>query len=81
MRRLFPFIVCAVFSCQVDPVQQNPYLNNLPPFEFELNLDLPLYDSLRFAGGTLSLSQLGLRGVHLYNLDGAQILALSLIHI
>jgi len=47
----------------------------LPPFEFELNLDLPLYDNLRFAGGTLSLSQLGLRGVHLYNLDGTQILA------
>jgi len=75
MRRLFPIIVCVVFGCQVDPVQQNPYLNNLPPFEFELNLDLPIYDNLRFAGGTLSLSQLGLRGVHLYNLDGAQILA------
>lgn len=75
MRRLFPIIVYFIFGCQVDPVKQNPYLNNLPSFEFELNLDLPIYDNLRFAGGKLSLSQLGLRGVHLYNLDGTQILA------
>ena len=75
MKRLFPIIVCVIFGCQGDIVEQNPYLNNLPTFEFELNLDLPLYDNLRFAGGTLTLSQLGLKGVHLYNLDGSQILA------
>ena len=75
MKRLFPIIVCVIFGCQGDIVEQNPYLNNLPPFEFELNLDLPLYDNLRFAGGTLTLSQLGFKGVHLYNLDGSQILA------
>ena len=74
MKRLFPIIVCVIFGCQGDIVEQNPYLNNLPSFEFELNLDLPLYDNLRFAGGTLTLSQLGLKGVHLYNLDGSQIL-------
>ena len=68
MKRLFPIIVCVIFGCQGDIVEQNPYLNNLPSFEFELNLDLPLYDNLRFAGGTLTLSQLGLKGVHLYNL-------------
>ena len=75
MKRLFPIIVCVIFGCQGDIVEQNPYLNNLPSFEFELNLDLPLYDNLRFAGGTLTLSQLGLKGIHLYNLDGSQILA------
>ena len=75
MRRLFPFIVCVVFGCQVDPVQQNPYLNNLPPFEFELNLNLPLYNNLRFSGNSITLDQLGLKGVHLYNLDNSQILA------
>ena len=75
MKQLFPIIVCVIFGCQGDIVEQNPYLNNLPSFEFELNLDLPLYDNLRFAGGTLTLSQLGLKGVHLYNLDGSQILA------
>ena len=75
MKRLFPIIVCVIFGCQGDIVEQNPYLNNLPSFEFELNLDLPLYDNLRFAGGTLTLSQLGFKGVHLYNLDGSQILA------
>ena len=74
MKRLFPIIVCVIFGCQGDIVEQNPYLNNLPSFEFELNLDLPLYDNLRFAGGTLTLSQLGFKGVHLYNLDGSQIL-------
>ncbi|MBR62775.1 MAG: hypothetical protein CMC60_01705, partial [Flavobacteriaceae bacterium] len=75
MRRLLIIFVCLLFGCEDDPVKQNPYLNNLPTFEFELNLDLPLYDNLRFSGGTLSLSQLGLKGVHLYNLDGSQILA------
>ena len=75
MKRLFPIIVCVIFGCQGDIVEQNPYLNNLPSFEFELNLDLPLYDNLRFAGGMLTLSQLGFKGVHLYNLDGSQILA------
>ncbi len=75
MKWLFPIIVCVIFSCQDDIVEQNPYLNNLPSFEFELNLDLPLYDNLRFAGGTHTLSMLGLKGVHLYNLDGFQILA------
>ena len=75
MKRLFPIVVCIIFSCQDDIVEQNPYLNNLPSFEFELNLDLPLYDNLRFAGGTHTLSILGLKGVHLYNLDGSQILA------
>ena len=75
MRRLFPFIICVVFGCQVDPIQQNPYLNNLPPFEFEFSLDLPLYDGLRFAGGSITIDQLGVKGVHLYNLDGSQILA------
>ena len=73
------WLACVVFlcvlGCKSDPIQQNPYLNNLPTFEFELNLDLPLYDNLRFSGGTLSISQLGLKGVHLYNLDGSQILA------
>ena len=75
MRRLLIIFVCLLFGCEDDPVKQNPYLNNLPTFEFELNLDLPLYDNLRFSGGTLSISQLGLKGVHLYNLDGSQILA------
>ena len=75
MKRLFPIIVCVIFSCQDNIVEQNPYLNNLPSFEFELNLDLPLYNNLRFAGGTHTLSMLGLKGVHLYNLDGSQILA------
>ena len=71
MRRLFPFIVCVVFSCQVDPVQQNPYLNNLPPFEFELNLDLPLYDNLRGWWNAIHITD-GAERMHLYNLDGAQ---------
>ena len=75
MKRLFPIIVCVIFSCQDNIVEQNPYLNNLPSFEFELNLDLPLYNNLRFAGGTHTLSMLGLKGVHFYNLDGSQILA------
>ena len=50
------WLACVVFlcvlGCKSDPIQQNPYLNNLPPFEFELSLDLPLYDGLRFAGGS-----------------------------
>ena len=73
------WLTCVVFlcvlGCKSDPIQRNPYLDNLPPFEFELSLDLPLYDGLRFAGGSITIEQLGLNGVHLYNLDGSQILA------
>lgn len=68
-------VVLWVFGCQNEPIQQNPYLNNLPAFEFEINLDLPLYDALRFPGGSITLDPLGLQGVHLYNLNGSQILA------
>ena len=73
------WLTCVVFlcvlGCKSDPIPRNPYLDNLPPFEFELSLDLPLYDGLRFAGGYITIEQLGLNGVHLYNLDGSQILA------
>ena len=76
MKPLCLVVLLSLFlSCANDDVQQNPYLNQLPPFEFELNLNLPQYDNLRFTGGTLTLPQLGLRGVHFYNLNGTQLLA------
>ena len=65
MKWLTCVVLLCVLGCKSDPIQQNPYLNNLPPFEFELSLDLPLYDGLRFAGGSITIEQLGVKGTPL----------------
>ena len=69
------FVCCVVLvGCEDQAIERNPYLPNYN-FEFEFNLNLPQYDNLRFTGGTHTISSLGVKGVHLYNLNGSQIMA------
>ena len=61
-------------SCSTDKIERNPYLTNVK-FNVQINLNLPSYDLLRFAGGSLRLNQGGINGVLVFNLNGNDYLA------
>lgn len=80
MKRLF-ILCCAVtclFSCKSDDdggANNNPYIPNTL-VQFQIDLNLPLYDNLRFAGGSTFIANGGgVRGFFVYNLSGDQFLA------
>ncbi|MGB0259803.1 MAG: Rieske (2Fe-2S) protein [Flavobacteriaceae bacterium] len=75
MKRKLIVVFCLwLIGCEDNAIERNPYLPNYS-FEFEFNLNLPQYDNLRFTGGTHTISGLGVKGVHLFNLNGSQIIA------
>lgn len=66
-------------SCKEDDVSQNGCVSNLlPNYGFdtgsEINLSLPLYNGLQFAGNSVFISNYGVRGIYLYN-TGSSIVA------
>ena len=63
-----------VLGCGKTPLQRNPYLVDLR-FQRELNLSLPLYNSLNFVGGSILIRDLGINGVIVFNLNGTTFLA------
>ncbi len=67
-------ILSLLLSCSSDDVQRNPFLSD-PAFSFEINLNLPLYDDLRFAGGSQYIPQGGIRGFFVFNLTGTDYFA------
>ena len=79
MRRfliLFCAVVCLI-SCSEDDggVNNNPFIPNAL-VQFQLDLALPLYDDLRFAGGSVYIANGGgVRGFFVFNLSGDQFLA------
>ena len=72
--RLILVLFVFMTSCEDNVIERNPYLPNYS-FEYEFNLNLPQYDNLRFTGGTHTINGLGVKGVHLYNLNGSQLMA------
>ena len=71
------FVILAALtfiSCNKDSVNRNPFLPEID-FEFSINLNLPLYNNLKFAGGSTLLSDFGHKGVILYNLNNNNYLA------
>ena len=44
---------------------QNPYLA-IPPVNLSLNLNLPEYNDLRFPGGSLTVTNQGIKGIVIY---------------
>jgi nitrite reductase/ring-hydroxylating ferredoxin subunit len=72
--KLILVLLIFIISCDDVVVEQNPYLPNYS-FEYQLNLNLPLYDNLRFTGGTHTINDIGVKGVHLFNLNGSQLMA------
>jgi nitrite reductase/ring-hydroxylating ferredoxin subunit len=61
-------------SCEKERIVRNPYLTDLI-FQTQINLNLPQYDNLRFAGGSMRIPQLGHQGVWVFNLNGTAYLA------
>ena len=61
-------------SCSSEKIERNPYLSNVQ-FNLQINLNLPSYDLLRFAGGSMRLDQGGVNGVLVFNLNGNDYLA------
>ena len=63
------FIGFLFLSCSSSDLERNPYLAEYS-FQFPINLNLPEYDNLRFAGGSILIPQLGHKGILVFNLNG-----------
>ena len=61
-------------TCSKDSLNRNPFLNELD-FEFSINLNLPLYNDLKFTGGSVMINEFGHRGIILYNINNNNYLA------
>ena len=53
---------------------RNPFLTELD-FEFSININLPLYNNLKFTGGSVLINNFGHKGIILYNLNNNNYLA------
>ncbi|WP_046756357.1 Rieske (2Fe-2S) protein [Kordia jejudonensis] len=74
-------IVCCLLGCFLscnsddDGVNNNPYVPNAL-VQFQVNLNLPQFDNLRFAGGSTYIANGGgVRGFFVFNLSGDQFFA------
>ena len=63
-----------VLGCSKTAVERNPFLIE-NSFDQRINLALPAFDNLNYAGGSLYWPNGGIRGLLLYNLNGNTILA------
>ncbi len=71
----FSILMTYIFiSCNKNSVIRNPFLPELD-FEFSINLNLPLYNNLKFTGGSLLINDFGHKGIILYNLNNDNYLA------
>lgn len=78
MKSFFLILIICVFSlsCSSDDGgdNRNP---NIPDalVQFQIDLGLPSFDNLRFAGGSVYVPSGGVRGFFVFNLSGDQFLA------
>ena len=63
-----------IYGCGKEKIDRNPYLSFVK-FNVNLNLNLPAYDNLRYAGGGLGISQGGINGLLVFNLNGNDFMA------
>ena len=66
---LFTLLTILNNSCQKNNLDRNPYLQEFE-FEYSVNLNLPQYDNIKYAGGNILIPQTGIKGVYLFNLSG-----------
>ena len=74
MKKLVFFLITALFilGCNRnndDPVNDNNPFLTPPIVNLNLNLNLPEYNSLRFPGNSIVLSQQGIKGIVIYNVN------------
>ncbi|OUW76314.1 MAG: hypothetical protein CBD72_04080 [Flavobacteriaceae bacterium TMED212] len=72
--KIISLLLLIISGCGKDVIDRNPYLNSVS-FNTYLNLNLPGYDDLRYAGGGVSLRQGGINGLLVFNLNGNDYLA------
>ena len=68
------FVLILMFSCSGDAIKRNPYLNEVS-FSHSINLNLPEYDNLNFAGGSKFIPYGGINGILIFNINGNDIFA------
>ena len=71
---LIIFLLINMFSCKNDDIQRNPFLHEVS-FSHSINLNLPEYNNLNFAGGSIYLPYGGINGIIVFNLNGNDIFA------
>ena len=74
MSKFTVIIFFILFSCNKNSVIRNPFLTELD-FEFSININLPLYNNLKFTGGSVLIDNFGHKGIILYNLNNNNYLA------
>ena len=67
-------LLLILHGCGRDEIERNPYLTSIN-FNVNLNLNLPGYDNLRYAGGGQNIKQGGINGLLVFNLNGNDFLA------
>lgn len=73
------FLLFSLLSCGDDdqPQNDNPFLIE-PLVNITLNLDLPQFNGLNFPGNSVVISQQGIRGIIVYNVDNTLYTAFDL---
>ena len=67
--RLTLLLIVLLCACESSNVNYNPYIPNLK-FDKIINLDLPLYDNIKFSSGSVELIGVGVCGIVLFNFNG-----------
>lgn len=73
MRKIaFIVLLLTVIACKSDDekLDDNPFLTS-PFVNLNLNLNLPQYNSLNFPSNSLVITQQGIRGIVVYNVDNS----------
>ena len=65
----FALLFLLLVGCSRENLERNPYLPELQ-FSVPINLNLPEYNALLFAGGSHFLPQYGHKGILIFNLNG-----------
>ncbi len=66
-KKLLIFLL--ILACSKSDLKRNPYLNEVS-FTYTITLDLPLYNDLNYAGGSIYMPFGGINGFIVFNLDG-----------
>ena len=67
--RLNLLLILLLCACENSNINYNPYIPNLK-FDKTINLDLPLYDDIKFSSGSVELIGVGVCGIVLFNFNG-----------